>query len=60
MRSWRLPRISVADGTEGPIPCSYGYSAHTAGMVFWIATRTLAVVPSGAVVATMSVYAARL
>jgi hypothetical protein len=53
---WLLPRLnSEAGGPKG----TFGYSTHTANMVFWIATRTLA---DGEVlsVETSSVYAASL
>ncbi len=53
---WLLPRLnSEAGGPTG----TFGYSTHTANMVFWIATRTLA---DGEVlsVETSSVYAASL
>jgi hypothetical protein len=52
---WLLPRLKVTGSAKG----TFGYSAHTANMVFWIATRTLA---DGEVlsVETSSVYAASL
>ncbi len=52
---WLLPRLKVTGSAKG----TFGYSTHTANMVFWIATRTLA---DGEVLSaeTSSVYAASL
>jgi hypothetical protein len=54
LETWLLPRLSV----EGEIG-TFGYSTHTANMVFWIATRTLG---GGELlhVETSSIYAASL
>ncbi len=41
-RSWRLPSLPVSGQLE-PTPAGpYGYSTHTAHMIFWIASRALA------------------
>jgi hypothetical protein len=55
--SWLLPRITI-QGYE-PITGTFGYSTHTAGMVFWIAARYVGgdKVPE---VERSAVYAARL
>jgi hypothetical protein len=37
---WLLPRLRVTGGEE-PNRGTYGYSTHTASMVFWIATQTI-------------------
>jgi hypothetical protein len=37
---WLLPRLTVTGGGE-PNRGTYGYSTHTASMVFWIATQTI-------------------
>jgi hypothetical protein len=66
-QTWKLPPLPLAgapdidgSGPEVESPGVYGYSAHTANTVFWIATRTVreAGVTSGLIVETSSVYAA--
>ena len=66
-RTWKLPPLPLlgapnidGSGPEVESPGVYGYSAHTANTVFWIATRTVrgAAVTSGLIVETSSVYAA--
>jgi hypothetical protein len=37
---WLLPRLTATGGGE-PNKGTYGYSTHTASMVFWIATQTI-------------------
>lgn len=68
-RTWKLPSLPLVGapnidggGPEVESPGVYGYSAHTANTVFWIATRTVrgAAVTSGLIVETSSVYAASL
>jgi hypothetical protein len=54
--AWKLPRLPVSGGETEVPPSIWGFSTHTANMVFWIATRTL----SGSTVRTFSIYAARL
>ena len=65
-RTWKLPPLPLVGapdidggGPEGESPGVYGYSAHTANTVFWIATRTVreAALTSGLIVETSSVYA---
>jgi hypothetical protein len=58
-RSWTLPRVAVP-GREAPTPPEpYGYSAHTASTVFWVAPRALEYVGVATVVVTRAaVYAA--
>ncbi|HEY5261101.1 MAG TPA: hypothetical protein VIJ33_03240 [Solirubrobacteraceae bacterium] len=55
-REWLLPRVRVQ--APEPITGTYGYSTHTADVVFWIATRT---VEGGKVntITSSAVYAAR-
>jgi hypothetical protein len=66
-RTWKLPPLALigapdidGSGPEVQSPGVYGYSAHTANTVFWIATRTVkaAGVTSALTVETSSVYAA--
>jgi hypothetical protein len=66
-RTWKLPPLALigapdidGSGPEVQSPGVYGYSAHTANTVFWIATRTVKAdaVTSGLTVETSSVYAA--
>src|SRR6202522_2304019 len=66
-RTWKLPPLALigapdidGSGPEVQSPGVYGYSAHTANTVFWIATRTVkaAEVTSALTVETSSVYAA--
>jgi hypothetical protein len=58
-RTWKLPRLSINRGQDDESPGVYGYSAHTADTVFWIATRMLVGVGEGSVaVGTSSVYSA--
>jgi hypothetical protein len=66
-QTWKLPPLALlgapnidGSGPEVQSPGVYGYSAHTANTVFWIATRTVrgAEVTSGLIVETSSVYAA--
>jgi hypothetical protein len=66
-RTWKLPPLPLVGapnidggGPEVESPGVYGYSAHTANTVFWIATRTVkgAAVTSGLIVETSSVYSA--
>jgi hypothetical protein len=60
-RTWKLPRLSINRGQDDESPGVYGYSAHTANTVFWIATRMLVGVGEGSVaVGTSSIYAAPL
>ena len=68
-RTWKLPPLPLVgapnidgSGPEVESPGVYGYSAHTANTVFWIATRTVrgAAVTSGLIVETSSVYGASL
>jgi hypothetical protein len=68
-RTWKLPPLPLlgapnidGSGPEVESPGVYGYSAHTANTVFWIATRTVkgAALTSGLIVETSSVYAASL
>jgi hypothetical protein len=51
---WKLPRLPVSGGETEVPPSIWGFSTHTATMVFWIATRTL----SGSTVRTFSIYGA--
>jgi hypothetical protein len=61
LRTWKLPRLSNNRGQDDESPGVYGYSAHTANAVFWIATRTLlGVGQEGVAVGTSSIYAAPL
>jgi hypothetical protein len=61
LRTWKLPRMSNNRGQDDESPGVYGYSAHTANTVFWIATRMLVGVGEGSVaVGTSSIYAAPL
>jgi len=61
LRTWKLPRLSNNRGQDDESPGVYGYSAHTANTVFWIATRTLiGLGEEGIAVGTSSVYAASL
>jgi hypothetical protein len=39
-QKWLLPRLTATGGGE-PNRGTYGYSTHTASMVFWIATQTI-------------------
>jgi hypothetical protein len=66
-QTWKLPPLPLVgapnidgSGPEVESPGVYGYSAHTANTVFWIATRTVkgVGVTSGLIVETSSVYAA--
>jgi hypothetical protein len=66
-RTWKLPPLALlgapnidGSGPEVESPGVYGYSAHTANTVFWIATRSVrgAALTSGLIVETSSVYAA--
>jgi hypothetical protein len=66
-QTWKLPPLPLlgapnidGSGPEVESPGVYGYSAHTANTVFWIATRTVkaAGVTSALTVETSSVYAA--
>ena len=68
-QAWKLPPLPLlgapnidGSGPEVESPGVYGYSAHTANTVFWIATRTVkgAGITSGLIVETSSVYAAPL
>jgi hypothetical protein len=68
-QTWKLPPLALlgapnidGSGPEVESPGVYGYSAHTANTVFWIATRTVrgAALTSGLIVETSSVYAASL
>jgi len=68
-QTWKLPPLPLlgapnidGSGPEVESPGVYGYSAHTANTVFWIATRTVreAGVTSGLTVETSTVYAASL
>jgi hypothetical protein len=54
-----LPRIRVLMG-EHPTPRVFGYSTHAANMLFWIATRTVALGKAGVTVATSTVYAGKI
>jgi hypothetical protein len=55
---WLLPRLTATGGGE-PNKGTYGYSTHTASMVFWIATQTIGGHPI-LDVETSAVYAASL
>jgi len=66
-QTWKLPPLPLLgapniDGSRPEVesPGVYGYSAHTANTVFWIATKTVkgAGITSGLIVETSSVYAA--
>jgi hypothetical protein len=60
LREFTLPQIFVAKLPEHPKPGVFGYSAHTANMVFWIATRTITPGMEGVTKGTAEVYAAKL
>jgi hypothetical protein len=61
-RHWTLPRARIegAPAEEEMVRGSFGYSTHTAHMVFWIATRTDSCNEGGCDPATAAVYGARL
>jgi hypothetical protein len=60
-RNWPLPFVSPSGQEEPSPPEPYGYSAHTANTVFWIAPRTLeSVGVATAIVTRSTVYSARL
>jgi hypothetical protein len=56
---WTLPRIRVGSPTEPP-PGAWGYSTHTAHMVFWVATLWDECDEGGCVAGAAAVYGARL
>jgi hypothetical protein len=60
-RHWTLPRARIqgAGAEEERVRGAFGYSTHTAHMVFWIATRTDSC-EEGCSPATAAVYGARL
>lgn len=58
-RSWPLPFVSPSGQEEPSPPKPYGYSAHTANTVFWIAPRAVeSVGVATAAVTRSAVYAA--
>jgi len=57
-RNWTLPRLALVGGY--PVSGVLGYSTHTADMVFWLATRTVAALKVEFRVETSSVYAVSL
>jgi hypothetical protein len=56
-RTWRLPRLSVAE--EQPGLRTMGYSEHAGRTVFWIATRRVNLGKAGNAPVSSAVYSAR-
>ena len=53
-RSWALPFVSPSGQEEPSPPEPYGYSAHTANTVFWVAPRALESVGTATAIVTRS------
>lgn len=60
LQRWQLPLLAISGGGV-PSPGVYGYAAHTADSVFWVAGRTIYQVGKLAIVAEVSsIYAAHV
>jgi hypothetical protein len=59
-RSWALPNLTLGGAVLRPEYGVFGYSTHTANMVFWVASRTLGAEEKSLFVKASSVFAAPL